>query len=205
MEETVFTIGHSTHDAEVFVDLLALHGIAAVCDVRSAPYSRVNPQFNRETLKNSLREQGVKYVFLGRELGARSIDPDCYRDGRVQYDLLAKTELFRQGMERVLQGIKKYRVALMCAEKDPIDCHRTILVSRQLEGLGVMVRHILGDGRLESQAEAIGRLVRRLGLHEGDMFRPCDDPVEAAYRLQGERIAYASGKGDADPAGRVAG
>src|SRR5690242_9735719 len=132
MEQTVYTIGHSTHAIEKFIALLKSSQIEAVSDVRSWPHSRMNPQFNRETLKRSLREAGIKYVFLGKELGARSEDRGCYRNGQVQYDLLANTELFKQGIERVKEGAQKYRVVLMCAEKDPLDCHRTILVARKL-------------------------------------------------------------------------
>lgn len=190
MRETIFTVGHSTHAIKAFITLLKQHDITVICDVRSKPYSRVNPQFNREDLKRSLRESGIAYVFLGKELGARSEDPSCYEDGRVQYDRLAQTELFSQGINRVQEGMKKYRVALMCAEKDPVECHRTILVARHLEALGLTVQHINGNGRLESQAEAMHRLIYRLGLHVGDMFQPCDDLLTAAYKLQEDRIAY---------------
>ena len=132
MNETVFTIGHSTHPQERFVSLLCQHGITALCDVRSTPYSRVNPQFNREGLRESLRACGITYVFLGKELGARSADPTCYEYGKVKYDRLAVTDLFRQGLDRVREGTRTYRVALMCAEKEPLECHRTILVARHL-------------------------------------------------------------------------
>src|SRR5271169_2675230 len=127
MAQTIFTIGHSTHTQEYFISLLSRHGITALCDVRSKPYSRVNPQFNREELQRVLREHGITYVFLGTELGARSDDPTCYENGKVQYDRLAHTELFRQGLDRVQEGVRKYRIALMCAEKEPLECHRTIL------------------------------------------------------------------------------
>src|SRR5208282_1520645 len=111
MPDTVFTIGHSTHTQERFISLLSLHGITALCDVRSKPYSRMNPQFNREELKRSLRERGIDYVFLGKELGARSEDPACYEHGKVLYDRLARTDLFRLGLERVQKGMKDYRLA----------------------------------------------------------------------------------------------
>lgn len=192
MQEAVFTIGHSTHPQERFIALLHQHGITALCDVRSKPYSRVNPQFNREELRQSLRACGIVYVFLGKELGARSEDPACYVQGRVQYDRLAHTELFRYGLERVQEGMKKYRLALMCAEKEPLECHRTILVARHLAALGLDVRHIHADGRLESHADALSRLARMLNLPEHDMFRSREELLEDAYRRQEERIAYES-------------
>lgn len=194
MQESIFTIGHSTHAIKAFIDLLKQHDITAICDVRSKPYSRLKPQFNREDLKRILNESGIAYVFLGNELGARSDDPSCYENGKVQYGRLAQTKLFSQGIERVKEGMKKYRVALMCAEKDPLECHRTILVARHLEDLGIMVQHINRNGRLESQSEAMKRLIYRLGLHEGDMFQPCDDLLAAAYKMQEDRIAYNPGE-----------
>jgi uncharacterized protein (DUF488 family) len=190
MQEAVFTIGHSTHQLERFIALLLPHGITALCDVRSKPYSRMSPQFNREELKQSLREHGIAYVFLGKELGARSEDPTCYENGKVQYDRLARTELFRQGLDRVQKGMKEYRIALMCAEKEPLECHRTILVARHLVALGLDVQHIQADGRLEDHAAAAIRLKRMLRLPDDDMFRSSEDVLVDAYHLQEERIAY---------------
>src|SRR4051794_8116259 len=98
------TIGHSTHSAARFVELLRQHHVTAVADVRSSPYSRHVPQFNRETLRSMLRENEIHYVFLGKELGARSTDPSCYVDGRVQYGRLATTSEFMEGIARILAG-----------------------------------------------------------------------------------------------------
>lgn len=192
MQDAVFTIGHSTHPQERFIALLHQHGITALCDVRSMPYSRINPQFNREDLTEALSRGGIKYVFLGKELGGRSEDATCYEHGRVQYDRLAHTDLFRRGLERVQEGMKKYRLALMCAEKEPLACHRTILISRHLAALGFAVRHIHADGKLESHADALSRLARMLNLPEPeyDMFRSREELSADAYRRQEERIAH---------------
>jgi uncharacterized protein (DUF488 family) len=175
---------------EEFVSLLNRHQITAVCDVRSSPYSRVNPQFNRESLKASLRNAGIAYVFLGKELGARSDDSSCYEHGKVRYERLAATEEFRDGLRRVREGTGKFRVALMCAEKDPLECHRTILVARHLESEGIEVQHILSNGRLEAHASAMSRLLQNLRIPEDDMFRSRAEILNEAYRMQGERIAY---------------
>lgn len=194
MQEIIFTIGHSTHPEEHFIALLRQHNIEAICDVRSTPYSRVNPQFDREQLKKSLTMVDIKYVFLGKELGARSQDPACYVNGKVQYDRLAHTDLFRQGLLRVQEGKKKFRLALMCAEKEPLECHRAILVARHLTTLGLEVQHIHADGAIETHSDALSRLARMLNLREDehDLFRSREDLLAEVYRLQSERIAYDS-------------
>lgn len=118
----VFTIGHSTFSLETFIDLLRQHNINIVADVRSDPYSRFNPQFNRETLKSNLKVHGIRYVFLVNELCARSKDQSCYANGRVQFKYLEQTDLFRDGIERVIRGADNYCIALMCSEKEPLEC-----------------------------------------------------------------------------------
>jgi uncharacterized protein (DUF488 family) len=190
MNSPIYTIGHSTHAIELFIEHLKRHHVTALCDVRSQPYSRMNPHFNREELKNPLKGAGIKYVFLGKELGARSEDKSCYRNGQVQYELLAKTPLFKRGIERVKEGAHAYTIALMCAEKEPLDCHRTILVARKLAEDGLAVMHILGSGDLEDHAHAIERLIARLGVPGADMFRDHAAAVDEAYARQGKEIAY---------------
>jgi uncharacterized protein (DUF488 family) len=186
---TVYTVGHSNHSIEKFLGLLSANGITAVADVRSRPFSRRNPQFNKERLAATLTQHGIVYVFLGKELGARSEDPSCYENGRVQYPRLAATPAFKAGIERALAGAEKFRVALMCAEKEPLDCHRTLLVSRALESAGASVAHILADGSLEPQEKTMSRLIELVGLSKGDLFQP-GDLIAAACRLREDKIAY---------------
>jgi uncharacterized protein (DUF488 family) len=187
----IYTIGHSKHPIERFVALLQQHGIDALADVRSTPYSRFNPQFNREKLQASLAAAGIRYVFLGEELGARSKDASCYdEEGRVSYAKLARTAPFRAGIERLLTGMQQHRIAIMCAEREPLDCHRTILVSRELERAGVAVTHILQDGALEPHRQTMTRLASDLKLASADLFRTPDELIEDAYESQGSRIAY---------------
>jgi uncharacterized protein (DUF488 family) len=190
MGNTLFTIGHSTHSAETFLRLLTMNGISAVADVRSRPYSRVNPQFNRETLKADINAAGIAYVFLGLELGARTDDRSCYENGKVQYARLARTPLFQSGLRRVIDGSAIHRIALMCAEKDPITCHRMVLVCHELRREPLDTFHIRSDGSLEANADAELRMVRAVALPESDLFTSGDQAVEEAYRRQGERIAW---------------
>ena len=155
----IYTIGHSNHPAERFIGLLRQHDIGAVGDVRSLPFSRFNPQFNRERLALALRGAGIHYVFLGEELGARTQDPSLLEeDGRVSYAKLARSEPFRRGLERVMTGMNEHRIALMCAERNPLQCHRTLLISPELERCGVPVAHILPDGALETHAHLMEQL-----------------------------------------------
>jgi uncharacterized protein (DUF488 family) len=175
---------------DAFVALLARHGVTAVADVRSVPFSRFTPQFNRDSLEASLRAVDIRYVFLGRELGARSDDPRCYENGRVRYDRLARSDIFRQGIQRVLKGAREHRIALMCAEKEPLDCHRTLLVARALDGVGVVVQHILPDGTLESHRAAMDRLLDVAKVPRQDLFRSREELMKEALSRQEERVAY---------------
>ena len=188
----VYTIGHSNHPAEVFLGLLLSHGIEKVVDVRSSPHSRYNPQFNRKTLQAALAEAAVGYAFVGAELGGRPADPSCYDDeGRVQYDRLAGTEAFKEGIQQVVRQAGECRVALMCSEKEPLDCHRTLLVARILTARGLAVAHILASGCLESHAAAMDRLLDRFDLPaDGDLFRSREQHVAEALRQQARRAAY---------------
>lgn len=198
---SVFTVGHSTHSFEAFVALLKQHGVTALADVRSAPFSRFNPQFNKDALESGLKAHGIKYVFLGRELGARSDDRSCYENGRVKYARLARTDLFHRGIERVLRGAHEHRIALMCAEKDPLECHRTLLVARALDEQGVTVDHILADGRLESHGDAMLRLLDVVGQHGDDFLSSKEELIALALAKQEERIAYEDEKLAAEAAG----
>lgn len=190
MKSAIYTIGHSNHEITSFMDLLRQHGITALGDVRSNPYSRYVPQYSREPLKTALAAAGIAYVFLGKELGARSENSACYKQGRVQYERLAKEPIFLEGIGRIIQGVNRYRIALMCAEKDPIECHRALLVARKLYETGIPVNHILADGSLEAHEAMESRLLAVCKLPEGDMFKSREEFIADAYLMQGERVAY---------------
>ena len=160
-------------------------------DVRSTPYSRFNPQFNRESLARNLTACGIEYVFFGVELGGRSDDPSCYENGRIRYDRVAATPSFRQGLDRVVQDTAARPVALMCAEKEPLNCHRTLLVAQALAARGVPVGHILADGGRETHAAAMERLLAlHGGAQQGELFASPGGRIEWAVARQAERIGY---------------
>ena len=181
----IFTIGHSNHSLEGFLALLAKRRIAAVADVRSAPYSRFNSHFDREALAAALEACGIGYRYFGRELGGRPDDPGCYENGRVIYDRVARTARFRDGLARVREAAAEVRLALMCAEKEPLDCHRALLIAHALDGKGVRVAHILADGSEEAHTRTMERSM------------PMDDLFQSRDERFAERARRAAWAGEA--------
>ena len=188
---TIFTIGHTTHTFDTFVSLLKQHCVTAVADVRSQPFSRRLSQFNRESLAAGLEAVCIKYVFLGEELGARRAEPECYDFGRADYRRIARLPSFRKGLKRLREDAAQYRIALLCAEKEPLDCHRTILVCRHLRN-EFRITHILEDGTAEDHAQTERRLVRQMGVSR-TLFEPNlsdEQLVQEAYDKRSLQIAY---------------
>lgn len=193
----ILTIGHSNHPLERFLALLLKHGVTAVADVRSAPYSRFCSHFNRELLTAALKDNGIRYSYLGRELGGRSDDPTCYHEGQIQYDRVARTDVFRNGVARVVSGTSSFRIALMCAEKEPLDCHRTLLVAPALVARGVEVGHILASGGVEPHGRTMDRLLAEVSPNL-DLFQPRETLLTRAMALQARRVAFVTKHSDAE-------
>ena len=186
----ILSIGHSTHSIDTFLSLLERHSVTVVADVRSSPFSRHNPQFNRYELKSALKVAGIGYVFLGRELGARSDNLSDYKGNRVIYSRLAASEHFQSGISRVLAGSIEHRIALMCAEKEPLDCHRTILVAQALAKRGAVIEHILANGAIEHHDVTLERLVERVISPTADLFDQGSSSVADALLTREQQIAY---------------
>ena len=189
-ETLVLTVGHSNHPLESFVSLLQQHDVTTLADVRSTPYSRFNPQFNRKSLDAALQAHGVAYLFLGHALGGRPEDRSCYENGRVRYDRLARTPLYREGIDRVVEAARDERIALMCAEKEPLDCHRTLLVGHSLAERDNSVAHILADGTLEPHDQTMDRLLDSVGLPKGDLLHSREELIAEALAVKKGRGAY---------------
>lgn len=185
----LFTIGHSNRELADFVHLLQTHHINAVADVRSSPYSGRCPQYNRESLKVDLAKASIDYVFLGEELGARRTEPDCYDGDRADYRLIAACEGFQNGLRRLQRGMETRRITLMCAEKDPLDCHRFALICRHLRD-DAQIDHIIDEETLEPQDEAEFRLLELYDLPRGDLFNSQEELIEQAYDAHGKKINY---------------
>jgi len=173
---TIYTIGHSAHPWEEFAGLLREHGLEVVADIRSAPYSRYAPQFDHEDLQRKLIEAGLKYVFLGSELGGRPADETYYdKKGRVLYGRMKTDAAFVAGIERLERGMGEFRVALMCGEEDPAHCHRRLLVGRVLSERGHEVMHIRGDGRLQTDAEVAAESGKALRKGQAALFAELEE------------------------------
>jgi uncharacterized protein (DUF488 family) len=187
---TIWTIGHSNLGIDAFVGLLQAARIEAVADVRSSPWSRHNPQFNREPLKNSLKAAGMAYAWLGDQLGGRPGEPRYYCEGVADYRLMRQAPSFDVGLDRVTNGANTYRVALMCAEKHPLNCHRCLLVGRALYETGHPVVHLLHDGSTTTQADVEEELLVLAGTDGADLFAPREERVDAAYWAQNRKNAF---------------
>jgi uncharacterized protein (DUF488 family) len=164
----IYTIGYGKRELDEFIALLEEHEIDYLVDVRSVPYSRFRPEFSKAALDAAVGRRGIRYVFMGDLLGGRPEDPDCYVDGKVDYERVKGTERFRRGMERLRTAREKsLAVCLMCGEGRPEECHRSQLIGNVLESEGLPVRHIDADGRIRSQQDVSG--VDRPGF-VGELF-----------------------------------
>jgi len=186
----VLTIGHSTLHYERFLALLRQASVTAVADVRTAPFSRHFPHFNRDVLRDELRQDSIAYVFLGEELGGRPKDKRFFRNGIANYEKMAETQEFARGLDRVIEGAKKYRIAMMCSEHDPLDCHRCLLVGRALRERGIAVRHILNGGRTVDHQQIEAKLMEMSGKSDIDLFEPRTKRLAAAYRDRAMKVAF---------------
>jgi uncharacterized protein (DUF488 family) len=172
----LYTVGHSNHSIEHFLALLRWHGVATVADVRSRPYSRFVPHFGKERLARFLAAQGLGYLFLGQELGGKPPKGESPAPA-MTYKVRVEQPEFREGIERLLRSAGTNRVALLCRERDPLDCHRLHLICRYLRPMGLNIRHILPDGEVEVQQATERRLLERAAKRQLGLF---DDPDQAA-------------------------
>lgn len=165
---TLYTIGHSNHSEEKFLDLVTRHGIEVLVDVRSQPFSRYNPQFNDGNLASALKAAGVRYLFMGDQLGGRPGKEELLDTaGHAMYHLMAESPTFLEGIEQLERDIVKNRVAIMCSEENPAICHRHLLVTRVISRRDIDVLHIRGDGRMETEQQVAPR--QQQGLLFGDL------------------------------------
>lgn len=194
----IYTIGHSTHPTDYFLDLLREYGVNCLIDVRSVAASSYNPQYNEEPFKNFLKSNKIIYMHFAEEFGARQTDPILLdAEGKLDFDKVRKSWLFKNGLERVWQGIEKgYVMAIMCSESEPLNCHRFSMVSVGLEKDGFEVKHILKDKSIKTNRELEAELMNKYGkkLPQSDLFNPnitTEDQLKVAYRLKNQEIGFA--------------
>jgi uncharacterized protein (DUF488 family) len=173
---TVYSIGHSSHSYETVAGLLQGHAIDVVVDTRSSPFSKFAPQFDRETFQRSLAESGIKYLFLGAEVGGRPRDESYYdAKGRVLYGLLKSSTEFQAGIRRIERGAQQFKIALLCGEEDPAHCHRRLLIGRVLVERGHELLHIRADGHLDSELDVAQNSNKPLVTQQPALFAELDE------------------------------
>ncbi len=155
MEGSIYTIGHSNHLPETFVRLLTQAEIEVLVDIRSNPGSQWASYANPRDLERILGAAGIQYIYLGNMLGGHPNDPECYKPqtGKADYKAMQNKESFKQGINKLLEVMKTYRICVMCAEENPSSCHRNLLVSESLRREDVRILHIRGTGQIQTDEE----------------------------------------------------
>ncbi|SRR5258706_1940710 len=193
----IYTVGHSSHPIEYFLELLQKYSVNCIVDVRSVAASGYNPQYNKEPLANFLKNNQINYLHFAEEFGARHNDPDLLDDeGKVDFGKVRKSWNFKRGVERLWERVNEgLTIALMCSESEPLDCHRFSMVSIALEKDGFDVEHILKDKTTKTNAQLESQLLKKYDkkIPKPDMFQPnvtLDNQLTVAYRLRNKEIAY---------------
>lgn len=187
--KTLLSIGHSNDSVEIFIERLKIHHIQAIADVRSQPYSRYASWFNREDISAALKKNNIAYVFLGDALGARCTDPHCIRDGKIDFTKVAKRKEFQSGITRIKQGLLKFNIALMCSEKDPTTCHRTILIAREFIKNNIDIQHIFPDDTIKQHSKLMQNIAYE-NNYDNDLFMSEEDKINQSYKLQAGKMGY---------------
>lgn len=198
MSKTIFTVGHSNHTIEYFLELLQTHDINCIVDVRSTPASTYNPQFNQSPLSNFLKLNHILYMHFGKEFGARQEEKNILdKNGKVNFEAFRQTAAFLDGVKRIKKGLdKNFKIALMCSESNPMECHRFSMVAVYLEkNVGLNIQHILKDKTLISNTLLEKELLKKYKkkLPQPSLFEPNITPeqqLKAAYQLHNQEIGW---------------
>ncbi len=191
-----YTVGHSNHDISVFIELLNKHEIEKIIDVRSVPYSKYVPEYNRDELNRYLEREDIDYEFKGDTLGARHTDEKFLTNSKVDFSKVRKDEYYKESIKKLVEEIKGgSKISLMCSEKNPFNCHRFVLVSYSLKKMGVNVKHILGDGGILSNEKLEEKLLSTYGLDfkQTTLFgekKSKKEALETAYKKRNFDISY---------------
>lgn len=188
----LYTIGYAGFSVDDFINTLKEKSIGALVDVRSSPYSSRFEQFNITNVKDVLNNNNIYYLFLGDELGARPKDRSLYSNNSADFDKISKSSLFIDGCQRIRDGLSKFPVCIMCAEKDPVTCHRTILVANKFRSLypDVTIQHIHSSTKIEPQEKIDRRIMAMYDLEQEHFFKSFDERLIEAYSLRAKEIAF---------------
>lgn len=198
MGSELYTIGHSQHETGYFLEMLKTYNIDYVLDVRSTPYSQFASAYNKDNIRALLKENNIAYSFMGPYFGARQKDPTLYtKEGYLDFEKTKRCFSFQQGVQNVMKGLKQgYKIALMCTEKDPIECHRAILVANTFYETGINVQHIMPYNALQSHRQLNMRLLEmyfpdrnQISLFSSDNMTE-EQCLKMAYREQNKKIGY---------------
>ncbi len=194
----IYTVGHSTHPIEYFVQLLKHFQVNCIVDVRSLAASRFNPQYNKKALADSLGRVGITYLHFGEEFGARQTDPALLdAEGRVDFEKMRQSQKFKAGIQRLKEGVQqRFTIALMCSEADPLQCHRFAMISLALNDFEV--KHIMKDMSFTGQHELEGQLLKmyakslkQLNIFDDDSSDP--ENLSIAFQMLNKEVAYTPG------------
>lgn len=187
----LYTIGCSNRTPDNFLNVLRKYNIQVIVDVRSVPYSSFTPQFNQEALRKLLIDNGMTYLSFANEFGAKRKEDTVYTNNYVDFSKVNKLDIFKNGIDRILNGLKKeYVIALMCTEYNPIDCHRFSMVSRAFSKIpNISIIHIFDENKYVTNEELEEKMLKEFKL-QPELFETREQLIDQAYKKLENRIAF---------------
>lgn len=190
MISAIYTTGYAGHSAPSLVQLLQTTGITVLADVRSNPFSGRQPEMDKPALMQALRCAGMRYVFMGEQLGGRPRNPKLYRAGRIDPQALLAHEGYRAGVARLIAGAASHSICLLCAERDPISCHRGLYIAESLQEAGMQVLHLIPGKPAEDHQATRTRMAELAHMEHADLFASEKDRLSMAIDQMREKIAF---------------
>ena len=196
----IFAIGHSNYPYDKLINMIKKYDINCVVDIRETPYSKYNIQYNKEAFNESLRNSGFLYIYMGKEFGAKRTNKDVYtQEGYADFEKVAKEDIFLNGIERLKKGCQMgYRIVLLGAMQEPIRCHRSILVGRELVKNDFDVKHILDDYSIVTQDDIEEMLLNKYFSNRNQITIEDltgnslnnEEMINEGYKLANREIGY---------------
>lgn len=190
MTSTIYTTGYAGHTIPSLVQLLQAIGITVLADVRSTPFSGRRPEMDKPALMQALRDGGMRYIFMGEQLGGRPRNPKLYRAGKIDPQALLAHEGYKTGVARLIAGAAEHTICLLCAERDPISCHRGLYIAESLQEAGMQVRHLIGGEQPEDHQATRARMAELVNMEHADLFASENARLTMAIEHMREKIAF---------------